>query len=150
MSENGQVTTEVAEQAVAEVAAAPAKLWLHPDALKPRDYLRGKLALKDVLEERGHSNCYDFLGTDDMYPWLMWALRSREDPSFTWDQALDTEFSEFSMGDERPPPPTLPAERPGRSESTRNGSGSTRRQPRRAAVASSSGGSGSPEPSMTS
>lgn len=128
MSENGQVATEVAEQVIAEVATVPAKLWLHPDALKPRDYLRGKLALKDVLEERGHSNCYDFLGTDEMYPWLMWALRSREDPSFTWDQALDTEFSEFTMGDERPPPPTLPAEKPGRSDSTPAGTDS---KPRR-------------------
>lgn len=147
MSENGQVDTEVAEQAVAE-AVAPSKPWLHPDALKPRDYLRGKLALKDVLGDR--ASCYDFLGTDEMYTWLIWALRSRDDPSFTWDRALDSEFSEFSMGDERPPPPTLPAAKPGRSESPPSGSGSTRRQPRRAVEPSSASSSGSPEPSGTS
>jgi hypothetical protein len=113
MTENGKVDTEVAGQAVAELVA-PAKLWLHPDALKPRDYLRGKLALKEVLG--GRESCYDFLGTDEMYTWLIWALRSRDDESFSWDDALDTEFSEFSMGDERPGPPTLPAEKPGRSE----------------------------------
>ncbi|HEY5990542.1 MAG TPA: hypothetical protein VIV12_29745 [Streptosporangiaceae bacterium] len=150
MSENGQVATEVAEQAIAEVTEAPAKLWLHPDALKPRDYLRGKTALKAELEERGHQSCYDFLGTDEMYPFLIWALKSREDPSFGWDDALDTEFSEFSMGDERPPPPTLPAEKPGRSDSTPNENGSARRQPRRAAAPSSASGLGSPEPSTTS
>jgi hypothetical protein len=139
MSENGHVATEVAEQVVAE-AVAPAKPWLHPDALRPRDYLRGKAALKDVLGDR--QSCYDFLGTDEMYPWQMWALRSRENPSFTWDQALDTEFSEFSMGDERPPPPTLPAEKPGRSGSTLAGNGSTPRRPRREAAPSSSSGTG--------
>jgi len=139
MSENGQVATEVAEQVAAE-AVAPAKPWLHPDALRPRDYLRGKAALKDVLGER--ESCYDFLGTDEMYTWLIWALRSREDPSFTWDQALDTEFSEFTMGDERPPPPTLPAEKPGRSGSMPAGSSSTLRRPRPAAAPSSSSGSG--------
>jgi hypothetical protein len=126
MSENGHVATEVAEQVVAE-AVAPAKPWLHPDALRPRDYLRGKEALKDILGDR--QSCYDFLGTDEMYTWLIWALRSRDDPSFTWDQALDTEFSEFTMGDERPPPPTRTAGSSGRSESTQSVSGS--KPPRR-------------------
>jgi hypothetical protein len=139
VSENGYVATEVAEQVVAEAVAA-AKLWLHPDALRPRDYLRGKEALKDILGDR--QSCYDFLGTDEMYTWLIWALRSRENPSFTWDQALDTEFSEFSMGDERPPPPTRTVGSPGSSGNTPAGNSSTPRRPRRVAEPSSSSGSG--------
>ncbi len=141
MSENGKVAAEVAE-ALQVVTGVPAKLWLHPDALKPRDYLRGKVALKEVLGEAGHESCYDFLGTDEMYTWLMWALRSRDDPSFTWDQALDTEFSEFSMGDERPPPPTPQGGKPGRSESTPAGSSSKSRRPKREVEPSSSSGTG--------
>lgn len=143
MTENGKVTTEVAEQVVEEAAEAPPeKLWLHPDALRPRDYIRGKQALKDVLKAAGLENCYDFLGTEYMYPWLMWALRSRTDASFGWEDALDTEFSEFRMGDERPPPQIQPAGSGGSSGSTPNGSGSTRRRPRPATAPSSAPSSG--------
>lgn len=122
MSENGKVAAETAEQVAAEVVAP--KQWLHPDALTPRDYLRGKLALKDVLAERGHESPYDFLGTDEMYTWLIWALRSRADVSFTWDAALDTPFYEFQMGGDRPPPPpagppSLSGSKPGRSAVSR-------------------------------
>ena len=142
MSENGKVTTEVAEQAVQAVAegAAPARLWLHPDALKPRDYLRGKVALAGVLEERKYTSCYDFLGTDEMYPFLIWALRSRDDPSFGWEEALDTPFYEFETGDDARPQTQLPVPS-GSSESMPSGSGSTRRRPRPAAVPSSASSS---------
>jgi hypothetical protein len=109
---------------------------LHPDALKPRDYLRGAIALKAQLAERKYDSCYDFLGTHEMYPFVMWAIISRDDPSFTWDAALDTPFYLFKMGDAARPqiPPSEPL---GKSESTPNGSGSTRRRPRPAAAPSS-------------
>lgn len=142
MSEsNGKVATEVAEQAVAEAAEAEAvevdeRPWLHPDAMMPLDYIRGQKALAAQLKERGYDSCYDFLGTPEMYPFLIWALRSRDDPSFGWEDALRTPFYEFKQGaDERPR--TRPAERLGRSESMPSGSGSTRRRPRPAAVPSS-------------
>jgi hypothetical protein len=137
---NGKVAIEVAEQAVQETVA-PAKLWLHPDALKPRDYLRGKIALRAVLDELEHDSCYDFLGTDEMYTWCMWALKSRTNPKFTWDEALDTEFREFRMGEEVPPQ-TQPSESSGKSETTPNGSGSKpqRRKPATEPASSPSSG----------
>lgn len=113
------------------------KLWLHPDALRPRDYIRGRTALADVLTAEGLDNCYDFLGTEFMYPWLIWALRSRTNADFGWEDALDTEFSEFRMGDD-PRPPTPPSELSGRSGSTPAGNASKARRPRPAAAPSSS------------
>jgi hypothetical protein len=131
VSENGQVDTQVAEQAVqvAEPVGPVEKLWLHPDALRPRDYIRGQTALAAVLAELGFENCYDFLGGPYAYPWMMWALRSRTNPDFTWDDALDSEFHEFRMGDDERPQ-TPPLELSGKSGSTPGGSGSTRRRPK--------------------
>jgi hypothetical protein len=110
-STNGKVKDEVAEKIKAEV---PVKLWLHPDALRPRDYLRGKIALREVLEELKMDSCYEMLSGDYMYPWIMWALRSRTNPKFTWDEALDSDFYNFEMSDS--PPQTLPLDSSGRSE----------------------------------
>lgn len=143
MSENGQVDVEIAEQAVQETAGVPEKLWLHPDALRPRDYIRGKEALKDVLATEGLDNCYDFLGTEWMYPWLMWALESRTDPSFTWEQALDRDFWHYRMGgDERPSPVIPPLSSSGRSDSTPAGNATKPKRPRPAPAPNSSSGSG--------
>lgn len=142
MTENGQVTTEVVEQVVEEAVEAPAepvdrRPWLHPDAMMPLDYVRGKKTLAAQLKERSYDSCYDFLGTDEMFTFLMWALKSREDPAFTWEDALRTPFYEFKQGaDERPQ--TLPLEPSGRGGSMPSGSGSTRRRPRPAAAPSSS------------
>ncbi len=154
MSENGQITTEVAKQVIEAVAAqgvgkAPDRRpWLHPDAMMPLDYIRGKKMLAAQLKERSHDSCYDFLGTEDMYPFLIWAIKSRDNPAFTWDDALRTPFYEFKQGaDERPQ--ILPLESSGRSGSTPSGSGSTRRRPRPVPVPSSASSSDSPEPNTT-
>jgi hypothetical protein len=48
-----------------------------------------------------------------MYPFCIWALRSRDDPGFTWEDALDTPFYQFHMGDEPLPPQTPPPAPPG-------------------------------------
>jgi hypothetical protein len=137
---NGKVATEVAEQAIQETVV-PAKPWLHPDALRPRDYIRGQTALKAVLAELDFENCYDFLGGPYAYPWMMWALESRADPSFTWEQALDRDFRHYRMGEEVPPQ-TQPSELSGRSEITPSGSGSKQQRRRPATEPSSSPTSG--------
>jgi hypothetical protein len=103
--ENGQVAVAEAEQVAAEaVAAEAAKPWLDPDALTPRDYLRGKQQLADVLKGRSP---YELLQGEEMYPWLIWAIRSRTDPGYTWEQALDEPFWQFRIGGDAPGP--LPA-----------------------------------------
>jgi hypothetical protein len=132
-SDNGKADTPVAERAVqqADDPGELAKPWLHPDALVPRDYLRAKVALKEVL---GTRSPYELLVGDEMYPFIIWCLRSRDDPAFTWDQALDTPFYLFRMGDEPPPPPTPPPASSGSAPTTPAGSASTpkRRPPARA------------------
>ena len=123
---NGKVKEDVARRAV-EQASMPEKPWLHPDALRPRDHLRAKEALVDVLNGRSP---YEMLGSgDEMYPYLMWCIKSRTDPTFTWEQALDTEFHEFRMGDDRPPPiPPLNAN--GRSDASHSDDGLKVTQPK--------------------
>ena len=137
-SANGKVKDEVAGQVVQ--AEAPVKQWLHPDALRPRDYLRGKIALRKVLEELKLSSCYDLLSGEYMYPWIMWALKSRDNPKFTWDQALDTDFHEFEMSDS--PPQTRPLDASGGSETGQNSSGSKATQPKPEPEPSSANSSG--------
>jgi len=121
MSEdNGQVATAEAEQAAAEaVAAEQAKPWLDADALMPLDYVRGKKALTAVLAEYKVSSPYELLAGETMYPWLIWAIKSRDDPAYTWEQALREPFWQFRIGgDPRPDPPTRPPTSPGRSATT--------------------------------
>ena len=133
MTDNGQVDTATATRAAGE------KPWLHPDALTPRDYLRAKTALEAVLDGRSP---YELLTGEEMYPFLIWALRSREDPTFTWEQALDTPFWHFRMGDEPPPPPTPPPGEPGSAPPSPAASDSTPKQQQPTRARSSSATSG--------
>jgi hypothetical protein len=135
MSEdNGQLATADAEEAVAEAAAADERPWLDADALTPRDYVRGKTALAAVLAEHKMGSCYELLAGETMYPWCIWALKSRDDPDYTWEQALDEPFWQFRIGDDhRPPPrPAPPRSSPGSAGITSGEPSATRRPPRRA------------------
>jgi hypothetical protein len=115
MTDNGKADAATA----AQVALAGydqddmSKPWLHPDALTPGDHLRAKVALAGLLGERSP---YELLGGDEMYPYIMWCLRSRDDPGFTWEQALATPFYEFRMSGGPPPPTAPPPSLPGSSD----------------------------------
>jgi hypothetical protein len=138
MADNGKGTAAQRAALTAQEAEQDGgKQWLHPNALTPRDYRRGKQALAGVLTEMGLEDCYELVTTDDMYAWCIWALKSRTNPNFTWDDALDTPFSEFTVGSERPPP-TPPSGGGGRSATTPADDGSSK-PPSAPAPARSSG-----------
>jgi hypothetical protein len=85
----------------------PAPSRLSADQLTPRDMNRAKELLGDVLAGRSP---YDML--EDMaeaVPFTIWCLRTRTDPAFTWDDALDAPFlADAQVGPSRPltPPPS--------------------------------------------
>jgi hypothetical protein len=126
MTDNGKPDTATATQLAqgGYDQDEMSKPWLHPDALTPGDHLRAKVALAELLGERSP---YELLGGDEMYPYIMWCLRSRDDPSFTWEQALATPFYEFRMsgGPPMPPPPTASPASPGSRPTTPGGTDAT-------------------------
>jgi hypothetical protein len=107
-----------------------------PMQLTPRDMLRAAPVLK---EQAGLDDVdpYDLLDVSgDKYlrrVLVIWCLRSRDNPDFTWDEAFDTPFGDL-FGDEDEEPEAegagadpLPAAEPG-VEPKRNG-GSRKRRP---------------------
>jgi hypothetical protein len=143
MSEdNGQVATADAEQVVAE--AADERPWLDADALMPLDYIRGKTALAAVLAEHKMGSCYELLAGETMYPWCIWAIKSRDDPDYTWEQAIREPFWQFRIGDDHRPPlkPAPPRSSPGSAGTTSGEPSATPKPPPRARGRSSASGSG--------
>ena len=98
MTDNGQVTDLEA------VEAGPRRYL--PTLLTSADMNRARTALAEVLGDR---SAYDMLDDDyDRVPLTIWCLRSRTDPSFTWQQALETPYlAEWAEGE--PGPPTIAA-----------------------------------------
>lgn len=147
---NGKVQDDVAERAVqAETAEVPAKVWLNSGALKPRDLVRARIQLADVLNGRAPLELLD-PDKDEFFPFLIWCQRSRSDPSFSWDDALDTDFDDCKMGGERPPPPMLPRSTSGSSGTPSIGSRSKPPPPKHEREPSSASGSASTATSTTS
>jgi hypothetical protein len=113
MTDNGTPPAE----ALAELAATPApRVSLDPDDTTPRDMLRARKMhaerdgrdLDEVMDDRIERGAT-----------IIWCLRSRDDPSFTYDMALDTPYRDV-IGEDEPPPPTAPPTKPG-SGSGRSG-----------------------------
>lgn len=120
MTDNGKPDQATAAAVVEYDPADPAKPWLHPDALTPGDYLRAKTALAELLDGRSP---YELLDGEEMYPFCIWAIRSRDDPEFTWADALATPFYEWRLGG-GPPPRTRPPGSPGSRPRRPSGAGS--------------------------
>lgn len=116
MSErNGQIDT--ATTAALETDPA-AKIKLDPESLTPRDLRRARV----VLDGR---NPFELLDDPlDRVVLTIWCLVSRDDPSFTWEQAEDIPFSRLDTGGDEPDPPTAPPGSPGRGHAPRPATGS--------------------------
>jgi hypothetical protein len=113
------------------------KLWLHANNLTPGDMKRARITLGvDPYRMIGEK-----VELEDRFIFMIWCLKSRDDPSFTLEQAEATPFGEFWMGDDGPPP-TPPLEPSGSSEATPSANGSKPRRPRPAPASSSSSSSG--------
>ena len=126
---NGKVAVEQAEavsQAITSPASpAPAKLRLHMDSLTPRDLSRARVML-------GGQDPNEVLASDDTYEriaLMIWCLKSRTMPGFTWDDALDTPFGEFDMSVDEPPPPIGPGGSPGPEPEPKTANASKPKQP---------------------
>lgn len=79
------------------------KLRLDPEELTPGDLKRARVALKG-------RNPWEMLEDPlDAMILAIWCLKSRTDPSFTFEQAENTKLGEFEMGDTNPPPTPGPA-----------------------------------------
>ncbi len=79
------------------MASNNGKLVLNPDLLTPRDMMRARVMLEG-------KNPYEMLDdADNVIVLTIWCLRTRTNPDFTWEDALDTPFSEFEVPEETPP-----------------------------------------------
>jgi len=126
MGENGQVGARLLDGstlAVGELAGRP-KVRLDPDLLTPRDMKRARV----ILEGR---NPFELLDDPiDRMVLIIWALRSRTDPAFTWAEAEDTPFSDLdTTGDEPPPPRGGPPGSPGPEAAPTPAAASRRKRP---------------------
>jgi hypothetical protein len=108
---------------------------LNPDLLTPRDLKMAREALPGVDVSAMLSD------NIDMITLTIFCLRRRDNAEFSWDDALDTPMSEFSQPAGSDPPPTLPSEPLGRSESTPSGNGSKLTRPTPATAPSSASSS---------
>jgi hypothetical protein len=110
-----------------------------PMQLTPRDMLRAAPVLK---EQAGLDDVdpYDLLDvTGDRYlrrVLVIWCLKSRDDPAFTWEQAFDTPFGDLFDEDEDEEaavagaPPTPGPESSGSAPGAKqNGARSKRKRP---------------------
>lgn len=120
---NGKATTKQALQQPTPAEAG--KLRLSIDSLTPRDLIRARVMLggRDPNEVLAGADTYERVTL------MMWCLKSRTDPAFTWDEALDTPFGEFDASEEEPPPPTGPGGSPGPELETKQTSASKPRRP---------------------
>lgn len=84
---------------------AARRRMISPERLTPRDHLRAKKALAAVLEEYGLESTYHAIEDQDIaVPFTIWCLKSRANPDFTWDEALDTEYLvETEIAESAPP-----------------------------------------------
>jgi hypothetical protein len=107
--------------------------------LTPRDMHRARAMLKEQagLPETDPYDIIDQTGDPDLRRVLViWCVRSRTDPEFTWDQAWETPLEAMypedaeaeAAGEDESPPPTPGPENAGTEPGTNNGAGSKRKR----------------------
>ena len=73
------------------------KLILSPDSLSNKDMRRARVML-------GGRNPWEVLDEDDnRITLVIWCLKSRTNPDYTWEEADECPFSEFQAPDDSPP-----------------------------------------------
>lgn len=117
MTSNGKVKEAEARQAIERSPWKPKMYRLTSDELSPRDLKRAKV----MLDGR---NPWEVLDDDeDRLTLIMWCLKSRHIPGFTWEQAEETTYGEFLPPTEVPPP-TPASDSSGSSKTTPAGNAS--------------------------
>jgi hypothetical protein len=116
-------------------AAAVAAVRQQPEPWRPKTYtltldeLSGRDMKRAKAQVLGGKEPWDWIAGDDsdeadVRTLIIWCLKSRHIPGFTWEQAEDTPYKEFLPARDNPPP-TPPLDSSGRSETTPSGSEST-------------------------
>ncbi|HEY3261849.1 MAG TPA: hypothetical protein VGJ95_16555 [Pseudonocardiaceae bacterium] len=140
MSDNGKV--DALEEELLDVDGNKAttaldrqltKVRLDPDLLTFRDMKRARVVL-------GGRNPWELLeDPDERGILIVWCIRSRTDPAFTWDDAENTSFGQLEAASGGEPPPQQGG-KPGSSgpEPAISDTSRSKRKPRAAASASNS------------
>jgi hypothetical protein len=125
---NGKIT---ADQETAVVAQATGKLRPNPNLLNTKDMRRARAMFK-ALHGDDAPDPYELLSSDefeDQVSLIIWCLKSRTDPTYTWEQAEETPFGELDLSREEPPPPTGPGGSPGPEPAKSAPTGSRSKRP---------------------
>lgn len=125
---NGQITTD---QAPTVIQQAAGKLRPDPDLLNSADMRRARAMLK-TLHGDAAPDPYELLSSqmfEDRLPIIIWCLRSRVDPEYTWAQAESVLFGELDLSQDEPPPPIGPGGSPGPTSAKSAPTGSKSKRP---------------------
>jgi hypothetical protein len=106
------------------------KVVLDLDQLTPRDFKRARV----MLGGRDPGELIEV--HEDRTALIIWCVRSRDDPGFTWDMALDTPWSECVAPDTSEPDPQ-PASTPASNGSSPSGTAKTSARASRPSATSS-------------
>lgn len=90
------------------------RLVVNADLLTLRDMQRARKMLKELHGEQDAPNPWEILeeGSELRVALVLWCLKSRTDPSFTLDDAMDAPMSSFTNGDAGPPRGGRPRRKP--------------------------------------
>ncbi|HEY3260374.1 MAG TPA: hypothetical protein VGJ95_08900 [Pseudonocardiaceae bacterium] len=125
---NGKVATE---QAQAVVQQATGKLRPDADLLNSADMRRARAMLKELHGDDA-PDPYELVAAplfEDRLSMIIWCLRSRTDPTYTWEQAEHVTFGELDLSVEEPPEATGPGGSPGPTAAKSAPTGSRSKQP---------------------
>ncbi len=125
---NGKIT---ADQETAVVTQATGKLRPDPDLLTSRDMRRARAMLTELHGDDA-PDPYDLVSGstfEDRMSIIIWCLRSRTDPTYTWEQAEDVPYGELDISDREPDPPTGPGGSPGPTSAKSAPTGSKPKRP---------------------
>jgi hypothetical protein len=131
MSDNGKVTAEQARELEQAPTSPVGKLRPDPDLLTSQDMRRARVMLKE-LHGDGAPSPYDLLTSEnfeDKLPLVIWCLKSRTDPDYTWEQADTMPYGDLDLSTDEPPPPTGPGGSPGPASAKSALTGSSKRRP---------------------
>jgi hypothetical protein len=120
---NGKVRAGTARKVAEQAAYQPRMYRLTSDELNGRDIKRARI----MLDGRNPWEVLD--DDDDRFTLIIWCLKSRHIPEFTWDDAEATPYGEFLPPGDLPPQ-TPPLETSGSSETGPSENDSSATQPK--------------------
>jgi hypothetical protein len=125
---NGKVT---ADQEAAVVAQVTGKLRPDADLLTSADMRRARKMLKELHGDDA-PDPYDLVSAsefEDRMSIIIWCLKSRTDPTYTWEQAENIPYGELDISSREPPPPIGPGGSPGPEPAKSAPTGSRSKRP---------------------